>query len=389
MADAPKLLTTKLPTEIDTTYTFSTSNFVDLPAPLDFFKARLESVDNSNIGSAQLSLVATVKVPLPAVQPPQQPPPPTYSIVGTLTSFALDFGLIALLFTSLTFTQKSNEKLKVEAKTAGVFFGDFLSFVNNLESLLKSFEDPPSPGQPSDTPDPGPGPYFHVSVDHVEAGYTLTIPDIGVGAFSLSNISLGAKLTIPFFGQPVRMAFYFATREHPFVITVYIFGGGSFLQLALEPQGVETIEASLEFGCACAFSVAVAKGNVHIMAGIYMKWEVSANTGSLTGFLDIGGALSVLGLVNLSVHIYLGLTYDLGSGTVWGEASVKVEVQVALFSKSVTLGPVRKEFGGSGSARAIFADEQAGGGRLGNPGVAIKDVITQPDWQAYCQAFAP
>ena len=370
LGNAPQLITNKIPDAIDTNYTWTTpvTNQVLFFHP--FYEALDSSGNAANGTAATLSLTAKVHTPIPKNGPPQLP---TYSIVGTLANFTLDFGVIALPFHSLVFTVESGKKMNVDANTGDVFFGSFLKFVNELEKFFKSFSDPP---------------YLDIETTYIEAGYKQSIPDITLGAFSLQNIALGAALRIPFFGDPINMRFNFATRDHPFILTVYIFGGGGFLQIGVGPGGLETLEASLEFGANFAIDIVIAQGSVHAMAGIYMKWDLASGSGTLTGFLDIGGSLEILGLITVSVEFYLGFTYDTKTNAVTGEASLTVEVDVLFFSKSVTLGPIRKTFGGSGSsARELFhTDSVARAGLPAHP--TVGNMLAQGDWTTYCQAFA-
>ena len=84
--------------------------------------------------------------------------------------------------------------------------------------------------------------------DGVNAGYTLGIPSIAVGMFSLQNISLSAELNLPFTGKPVRARFALCDRENPFLLTVSMFGGGGFFRIGTGLDGIESFEAALEFG---------------------------------------------------------------------------------------------------------------------------------------------
>ncbi len=115
----------------------------------------------------------------------------------------------------------------------------------------------------------------------------------------------------------------------------------------------------------------VASANVHIMAGVYLKLDFATQHSQLTGYLRAGGSANVLGLITLSVEFYLGFTfYPAGGGAackIAGEASVTVEVDVLMFSASVSLS-LRREFG--------------------DPTVSFADLIAPGDWNEYCDAFA-
>jgi hypothetical protein len=244
------------------------------------------------------------------------------------------------------------------------FLGD-LSFLNTLRQFIPSdgFQDPPS---------------LDVTADGITAGYSLPLPSIGVGVFSLENIALSAALTLPFFSpNPVRFRFAFCSREHPFLISVSLLGGGGFFGIAVGPDGVEILEASIEVGANVSIDVVVASGNVHIMAGVYLKFDMVAHDSQLTGYLRAGGSLDVLGLISASVEFYLGFTYYFGPPcSIAGEATVTIEVHVLFFSASVSAS-LRREFS---DPPISFADLI--------PALAGDPPGTSSIWNAYCDSFA-
>jgi hypothetical protein len=322
------------------------------------------AVQNVTIGPVSLifgpttphfTLDATIVTPLTGGTPQT-------SVKGVLSDFALDLaGVIKLTFNSLTFDAPAQKKLDLVADLPDdpdplQFEGD-LSFLNELRKCIPNngFVDPPS---------------LDVSPDGVTVGYTLGIPSIGVGVFSIENISLGAHLTLPFLPpSPLRFRFNFSEREHPFLVTVSLLGGGGFFAIELGPDGVEMLEASIEIGANVSISVVVASGNVHIMAGVYLKLDFATNESQLTGYLRAGGSLDVLGLISASVEFYLGFTYYFGPPcTIAGEATVTIEVHVLFFSASVNAS-LRREFG--------------------DPRISFQDLInSQEVWTDYCEAFA-
>ena len=102
----------------------------------------------------------------------------------------------------------------------------------------------------------------------ITAGYTLSLPDFGFGVFSLSNVSLGADVQVPFTATPASVRFNFGERNAPFTLGVGIFGGGGYVALEATSRELKTIEASLEFGGDFAISVFVAQGHIFAMGGI-------------------------------------------------------------------------------------------------------------------------
>ena len=87
------------------------------------------------------------------------------------------------------------------------------------------------------------------------------------------------------------------------------------------------------------------------MAGIYFslqRKEAGTDLAAvLTGYLRMGGSLSVLGLIKVTVEFNLSFTYDSARDKAYGRATLTVQVEVLFFSASVEL-TVERAFGGSG-----------------------------------------
>jgi DNA-binding beta-propeller fold protein YncE len=290
--------------------------------------------------------------------------PPTINVTGALSNFAINFlNVVRVNFQQLKFVAEHNKKLDIIADLAkpnGVEFLGALSFLNEIQKYIPfdGFSDPPS---------------LDVSPRGVDVGYSLGLPPLAVGVFALQNVTLGANLYLPFIGEPARLRFNFAERHSPFQVTVSMFSGGGFFALDMALDRVIGLEASLEFGGSISINLGVASGGVYVMAGIYFKLAENSQTGKneaeLSGYLRCGGALKVLGLICISVEFYMALTYETATGKVRGQASLKVKVSIAFFSKSVTL-KVERSFGGSS----------------GDP--TFGQLVEAPDWQAYATAFA-
>lgn len=310
-------------------------------------------------GDANLLITAEIYTPI------SNPAQTTYTIHGELTNFTLDlFGsaddFINIAFTSFTFDAKTGAKPSIKPQISGVTFEGPLSFIQDFEQLLSSLG----------------GPSIDVTSAGIDASYTLALPDVSVGVFSLSNLSLSGGVNIPFDGSPVRVRFALCSQDNPFLLTIWVFGGGGFFALAVGADGIEMIQVSLEFGAAISIDLGVASGGVSIMAGIYFSLTTVTSplpaheVVQLTGFLRADGNLSVLGIITLSMEFYLGLTYEDNGGvaSAYGEASVTVSISVLFFSASVT---------------ATYQKTIAGGS---DPDFA--QAISQADWDVYCEAFA-
>jgi len=246
----------------------------------------------------------------------------------------------------------------MDVAVKSVTFMGALEFLSRLVDALHldQFSDPPS---------------VDVSADGVIVGYSLSIPSVAIGAFALQNLALSSSLSLPFTGQAMRVRFALSERHDPFLVTVSLFTGGGFFAVALGPDNVEMVEASLEFGGSFSLNLGVASGSVYVMAGIYFKIEIIDTTESvqLTGYVRAGGCVEVLGLISVSLEFYLGLTYDFSTKMARGEATLEVEVEVLFFSTSVTL-TVRREYS------------------AGSKDIPFLDMMAINDWNMYCDAFA-
>jgi hypothetical protein len=326
--------------------------------PVDVGLASFTPNDN---GTTALTIHGEIRKPI--ALPPTPPGPGSFAFDGKLTNFRLDIlKAIALHFTTFAFSAGSNKKLDVsvnlDPNKPFEFEGD-LAFVQDLSNIIPpgAFGDGPSIDL---TPAPG-----------VHVGYGVTLPPAAVGVFSLENIALSAGLDLPLItGKPI-IDFGFAERHHPFLLTVSLLGGGGFLHLQLDTEGMKMLEAAFEFGANASINLGVASGGVHIMAGIYFSMQTDAGTtkATLAGYLRMGGELSVLGLISVSLEFMLTFSYD-SDGKASGRATLTVAVKVVFFSKSVEIS-VEKRFGGSG----------------GDPTFA--QLVTSPAvWSEYAGAFA-
>lgn len=249
-------------------------------------------------------------------------------------------------------------EVAVKMKKDKITFGGPLRFLNDVNKLLDAagFDDPP---------------FMDVSLTGIRCGYTQALPDLQLGAFSLSHLSVAAEINLPFTGGPLTAGFRFCERQQPFTLAVAFLGGGGFFGFEVDLHGLRQLEASLEFGACASINFGVASGAVSIMAGIYFKmtFENGQNSTQLTGYVRINGAVSVLGLITASIELYMALTYLMDKHKAYGEASIKVKVEVLFFSKTVTIH-TQKTFAGSGS----------------DPN--FQTALTPLDWHEYCDAFA-
>ncbi len=152
---------------------------------------------------------------------------PSADIVAQLTNFSLDLipgtPLLSIGVERIMFKATTAKKPDVDVAIGDLQWKGILGFVDDLRQLipLDGFSDPPS-----------------ISVDEsgISSGFSVELPNLSVGVFNLSNLSLAADLKLPFLGDAPSVGFAFCSRERPFVLAVMIFGGGGFFGIRLKSQ---------------------------------------------------------------------------------------------------------------------------------------------------------
>lgn len=291
-------------------------------------------------------------VDLPPAGAPAQP---VSRMEGSLTDFRIELlHVVEVLFERFAFTSEVGKKtdviVKLDAQTPVRFIED-LKFVEELRKNIPAglFGD---------------GPSLDITPAGIKAGFSLALPPVAVGVFALRDVVLAAYIELPFLDGRPTFDFAFSSREHPFNLTVSFLGGGGFFHLQIDTKGIKLLEAALEFGASASIDLGVASGSVHIMAGIYFKMERREIEGSevdaatLEGYLRMGGELSVLGLISVSLEFYLSFRYESAKNAAYGRATLTVKVEVLFFSASVDI-TVEKRFGGS-SGDPLFLETFTG-----------------------------
>ncbi len=261
---------------------------------------------------------------------------------GKLNDFRV--GVLKAVFVNFTefgFDARSNAKPDVKVMLDSAKPVEFAGDLRFVEDLRKAI--PPDLF--------GKGPSLDVAPTGIRAGFAFALPPIAVGVFALKDVSLGAALALPFLDGKPTFDFNVSERPHPFLLAVGIFGGGGFFRLQIDTAGIKLVEAAFEFGATASVDLGVASGGVHIMAGIYFKLERKEPANdlapTLSGYLRMGGYLSVLGLIKISLEFMLSFTYDGAKDKAYGRATLTVNVEIAFFSTSVEI-TVERAFGGHG-----------------------------------------
>ncbi|MER7766887.1 hypothetical protein [Kitasatospora sp. NPDC096140] len=309
---------------------------------------------------------------------------PQMHATGTIDRFRLVIpaqgpgALVTLTFASVVFTADAGRSLHLDVTLSDVELDGTLKFLRTLQDLI------PQAGRG--------GPRIDVSATAITASYTLAVPTAGLMVFSLQNLTIRIAVTLSLTNRPIAVDFAFGTREKPFLVTVSGFGGGGYLELGIgaggPDSGLQRLTGGIEFGAAVTMDFAIASAEVHVFGGVV--FAKNGRDTEITGYLRIGGSVSVLGLISVSIELTLSLTYDTDTNVLSGSARLVITVDLTFFSKTVTL-ECHKSFGGSSHLAAPAA--HAGPALAAGPDPSSVEAALGPQgpsfpWQTYCQAFA-
>jgi hypothetical protein len=320
------------------------------------------------------------------------------SVNGQIRDFELHlFGdgasyFILIPFDSLTFHAHSGQKTDVDVQISdgGVQFQGALSFVQDLATFL-NFD--------------GSGLTINTAGSEITATLTLAIPTLTVGIFSLANLAFSAGVAIPYNGDPVRFDFSFCSAENPFQLTIMIFTGGGFVELGIGADGLELLSFSFDFGLGFDIDIGIASGQVSLTGGIYYEGEKDGDHQdvTLTAWVKASGGVSALGIVSVSVELYLGLGYQSdgpGTAKLVGDAEMSISVDILFFGFTIGFD-IHEEFDVSGGDSLAAGPQHANrGGRKALAGADDAQPPPKPtdntfatsmhidDWQRYCTSFA-
>lgn len=195
----------------------------------------------------------------------------------------------------------------------------------------------------------------------VEAVLALGLPSVQFGAFGMSGLALGASFgisAIPEFA--IRSTFNIARRENPFALTIFILGGGGWLDVRSEYLPFkDQVATALSIGIFAQASLGIAfgpiKGSVYIRFGINVEFR--AGTGgpksglAIAIFLELGGSVKVL-WISVSINLRLELTYN--DGTLVGRGTLSIKIKICWCFSIRIQTSIQYSFAKSGNNRNLF-----------------------------------
>lgn len=355
------------PLEIKVDYSFA-PDIKDAPESAPIFLARRDR-EGADIPAAFICSF-TLRKRLDPLNPNLNNPLPEFRLQATLSDFSIQllpsapFFTLQFLKADVMVNRSDHPQVTVQLDPDNpIRFSGALSFVDGFMQAVRNFG----------AGDEKNGPFIRINPWGVLAGYSFTAPTLTAGGFNIYGLALGATVELSFENKPFRTRFHFAERAHPFVISAGIYGGGGYFLIALGADGVEQLEVSLEFGAYAQINVALATGEAHIFGGIYYRSD--RHSCLLTGFVDAGGCITVIGLITCNLDFFLGLSYT-SDGTVEGECTVSVDISFGLFSITVHLTAHRTLHKGS---NAMLLGQRPNGGPLEQVSVTLPTSKSKPE----------
>jgi hypothetical protein len=316
--------------------------------------------------SPQLDLDVVSRPPTLAEMERLEGPKATCTLSDFMLALPPGSPLLTLSFAHVKFTQRPDVPMKLELDTPDIQFIGELKLLQELQTKVMALLG-------------NSGPNVRVSASEIIVSYQLRIPDAPAGMFVMRNIAVRTEVHVPFAADPVRVIVGFASREQPFGLTVSGFGGGGYVALEIAGDTVSKLELSLEFGAMVALNFVIAKAEVHALGGV--RFVSGATSGSLLeAYIRIGGSVQLLGLVTISVELRVTLRYSSSPRPkLAGEASLVIELDLTLFSQTVTVSSGTYELiGGDGPFPLVDSA----------PAPEAYEAAQREVWDNYWRAFA-
>ena len=259
----------------------------------------------------------------------------------TISNFTLAFpptrSVLRLSLESVEYHQTDGQPPDLTMTGPALAFDGDLKFIDDLKKVMDAFG--------------AAGKFVDISPSAISVRYRLMAPPIASGAFVLSNIAFNVGIRVPFQGAP-SISLGFSSRALPFQLSVLMFGGTGYAEIALSQRGIETFEAALEFGALVAINFVIARAEVHALGGV--RFELQADRSVIiTGYLRIGGSVDVLGLVSVSIELIIALSYRSASNALVGRATLVIVIDLTLWSDSMEIDSGEWYFAGSGPRRRL------------------------------------
>ena len=210
----------------------------------------------------------------------------------------------------------------------------------------------------------------------VIAGFDLALPDLAFGAVTVTGLSFGAFMRVLAYPEFVlEMGLNFSRKKKPFIITVFMLGGGGWLEsrgryLPFRNELTASVSIGIAVAAELAFNFGPINGGVRITLGLSVEFYTRPGSGG--GKLDIVltllvvGQADVLGLITVGVMLMLEARYS-DSGAITASGELRVSARISRFFKIEVQVMVTYDFkSGSGTSetrKSVEAPEAADAAR--------------------------
>jgi hypothetical protein len=225
------------------------------------------------------------------------------------------FELITFKETPLEFDGSGRVRFEVDPRN--VQLAEALKFINELLSTM-------SPG----------GLSIRFDGDGVVCSLDLPLPDTQLGAFGFSGLTLAASLALRYSGGDfsIGVTAGLARRDAPFTLTIFILGGGGYLELGSRYHpSTGKIAATADMAIAVSASLAIAlgpiRGGVAVYVGVTANYDSARGGGLVVGLMVmIRGHVSILSIASATITLRLDAQYKGGALVGRGHFEIKIKI---------------------------------------------------------------
>jgi hypothetical protein len=171
--------------------------------------------------------------------------------------------------------------------------------------------------------------------DGFQSVLSLPIPDVSAGTFGISNLRLGALFAVRFSDGKfvLNVGFNVARKEAPFALTVFILGGGGYLDArAVYRPDDGNLSCQIEVGITASASLAISlgpiSGGVYVYLGITGQYQ-SGGPGLTIGVMFlVRGEVNILGIVSAAISLLLEAKYQSSTGSLVGHGRLSISIKI-------------------------------------------------------------
>lgn len=282
--------------------------------------------------------------------------------------------LITIHFCGATFRAGPDGKSSYEVLVREVEIGKQIEFIKALQDYF-------SP--------PGSGPYItlQASPPSIEAGYRFSAPLIQMGSLNFENVSISVAMLLPFDQQPAIFKFALASRDNPFLISNFPYGGGGFVSLTANARGIIGFEIQFEFGGYAKVEYGPMKGHGRISAGIYLMTLKSANVNQqvIEGFVKATGS-GQIACFGMSINMEIRVRQENG-GDMVGSSTYGFTFSLGLFDYDYVVTATNRISGNNKSGLVEPSEVKMLGEKDSivdsTPKIVLASVAKHRNWQSY------